>query len=130
VNIIKFRESLSVIDFSYISSLQCPNLAYIEFMNMYQTEFEKAFPLRIERKKDKFTKREPLLCKGLLTSSRKKYALFKNKLSNPTENNIIKYKNYNRIYNKLMRTAKTQYYSQLIEENKFNMKKQNVADFK
>jgi hypothetical protein len=69
-NIIKFRESLSTIDFSYISNLQCPNTAYIEFMNIYQTEFEKAFPLVTERKKDKFTKREPWLTKGLLTSSR------------------------------------------------------------
>ena len=122
-NIIKFKESLRTIDFSYISSLQCPNTAYIEFMNIYQTEFGKAFPLVTARKKDKFTKREPWLTKGLLTSSRNKYRLFKNKLSKPTDNNIIKYKNYNRIYNRLMRTAKTQYYSQLIEENKFNMKK-------
>ncbi len=122
-NIIKFRESLSAIDFSYISNIQCTNTAYNEFMKIYRTEFEKAFPSKIEYKKGKYIKREPWITKGLLISSKKKDELFKTKLSNPTEHNIIQYKNFNRMLTKLMRTAKTQYYSQLIEDNKLNMKK-------
>ncbi len=92
-------------------------------MKIYRTEFEKAFPSKIEYKKGKYIKREPWITKGLLISSKKKDELFKTKLSNPTEHNIIQYKNFNRMLTKLMRTAKTQYYSQLIEDNKFNMKK-------
>ena len=122
-NINKFKENLGVIDFSFISNLQCANIAYNEFMNLYTTEFEKTFPLRTKRKKGKFIKREPWVTQGIINSCRNKHELFKIKLSKPTIENITKYKNYNRIYNNLMRTAKKQYYSRLIEENKSNMKK-------
>ena len=99
-NIIKFRQNLIAIDFSYISNLQCANSAYNEFMNIYQNEFEKSFPVRTEIKKVKSIKREPWLTKGLLISPGNKIELFKIKLSNPTDLNINKYKNVNRILTK------------------------------
>ncbi len=122
-NIAKFKENLNAIDFSHISNIQCANTAYNEFIDIYRAEFENTFPLKTERKKGKFIKNEPWVTNGLVTSSRNKNELFKAKLLNPTELNIARYKNFNRLLTKLMRTAKTHYYSQLIEENKFNMKK-------
>ena len=49
-NINKFKEKLGVIDYSFISNLQCANIAFNEFMNLHKTEFEKTFPLRTKRK--------------------------------------------------------------------------------
>ncbi len=101
-NIVNFKENLGAIDLSYISNIQCANLAYNEFIKMYQTEFDKSFPMRTERKPGKYVKREPWLTKGLLTSCKTKNELFKVKLSNPTELNILRYTNFNRMFTKLM----------------------------
>ena len=46
---------------------------------------------------------------------------------NPTEQNITRYKIYNNIYNKLRRQLKINYYTHLLEENKFNIKKTWVS---
>ena len=59
---------------------------------------------------------------GLLTSSRTKTKLFKRKLQQPTDLNILKYKNYLNNYNKIKRAMKTKYYCTIIEDNKYNIK--------
>ena len=122
-NINLFNDLLKNTDFSCITELRCPNLAYEEFISLYKSAFEQAFPLKTIRPNKKFTKREAWVTQGLLTSSRNKVKLLNKKLVNPTEQNLTRYKIYNNIYNKLRRQLKINYYTYLLEENKFNIKK-------
>ena len=91
-------------------------------MSIYADIFNEAFPLLKTRLHKKYTKREPWVSIGLLTSSRRKAKLFKKKLSKPTDENIKCYKNYLNLFNKTKRELKRNYYSHLLEVNKNNMK--------
>ena len=89
--------------------------------------FEQAFPLKTIRPNKKITKREAWVTQGLLTSSRNKVKLLNKKLVNPISQNITRYKIYNNIYNKLRRQLKFNYYTHLLEEYKFNIKRTWVS---
>ena len=60
---------------------------------------------------------------GLIQSSVNKIKLYRTKLNSPTPENINRYKNYLSLYNKLKRTMKAQYYTDILSENKSDMKK-------
>ena len=74
-NINLFNDLLKNTDFSYITELRCPNLAYEECISLYKSAFEQAFPLKTIRPNKKITKREAWVTQGLLTSSRNKVKL-------------------------------------------------------
>ena len=97
--------------------------AYDKFMLLYKVAFERAFPLRKVELKKKYIKREPWITAGLLESSRNKAKLFTKKLKIPTEHNINKFKDYNKLFNKIKRKMKINYHSSTIKENKHNIKK-------
>ncbi len=52
-----------------------------------------------------------------------RHSLYTIKLNQPTDDNINKYKKYTFIYKKLLRIAKQTYYSDQLEEAKYDMKK-------
>ena len=58
-----------------------------------------------------------------MTSMKTKTQLLKKKFKQPTEFNIDNYKAYINVYNSLKRKMKMKYYSNIIDENKYNMKK-------
>ena len=121
-NITKFKYYLDHTDFNNIFHIDCPSKAYNEFMSLYRIAFERAFPLRTIKQNKKYIKREPWVTSGLLASSRNKAKLFSKKLHRPTEHNINVFKDYNKVYNKLKRSMKVNYYNLIIHENKFNVK--------
>ena len=59
----------------------------------------------------------------MLTSSRTKAKLLNKKLKNPNDANIQSYKIFIKIYNRIRRTLKINYYKQMLDENKYNSKK-------
>ena len=97
-------------------SIQC-------FISMYLAAFEDYFPLIDRKIVHIYIKREPWFTSGLLTSSTNKSKLLSLK---PTELNICKYKLFNNVYNKLVRTMKTSYFKKALEENKHN---KNVGQY-
>jgi len=121
-NTVKFNHLLEKINFDPISQIDCPNQAFNDFMQIYKTNFELAFPLTQTRSINKYIKREPWVTAGLLTSSRMKNKLLCKKLKLPTESNIQSYKTYIKVFNKLKRILKISYYKDKLESNKFNMK--------
>ena len=121
-NIQYFKETLENTDFTCISNMTCPNMAYNKFMKLYSNLFNNSFPLR-DAKLSKTIKREPWFTIGLLNSSRQKAKLFTRKMNKPTNENIAKYKNYNAIYNQLKRKMKSLYYKTALEEHKNDSKK-------
>ena len=104
-------------------SIDCPDLAYNKFMDIYLAEFDASFPMREVSSRAKFIKRQPWFTTGLLTSSINKGKLFSLKLHNPTDENIRKYKIYNKVFNKLKRKMKTLYFKTILEENRNNSRK-------
>jgi len=63
------------------------------------------------------------MTKGLLTSARTKSKLLHKKLQKPTEHNINLYKQFLNKYNKLKKIMKQTYFQNMLNMNKFNMKK-------
>ncbi len=62
------------------------------------------------------------MTRGLLTSLQTKSKLLNKKLNDPTRENIDIYKTFLNNYNKLRKQAKTNYYYEMIEINKNNIK--------
>jgi len=56
-------------------------------------------------------------------SSKTKAKLLLSKLSIPSKHNIQKYKAFNILHKKLQRLLKATYFENILEENKFNIKK-------
>jgi len=121
-NQLKFNQLLEQTDFSSILNMKCPEEAYNNFFRIYKTSFDLAFPPRQIKCNKKFTKKEPWMTEGLLTSMRKKSNLFHKKLKKPTEHNIETYKTYVNKYNKLKREMKKNYFINMLEVNKTNIK--------
>jgi hypothetical protein len=122
-NVKLFKSYLDEMNFTQILQINCPNEAYNNFIVMYKEAFEKAFPLLDKRPNSKYTKREPWMTTGLLTSSRTKSKLFVKKLQKPTMHNIATYKNYINQFNKLKKIIKRDYFKCMLDMNKHNMKK-------
>ncbi len=118
-----FNELLRQTDFSDISQLNCPQQAYNLFIDKYKASFDIAFPLTQIKSCKRFIKREPWVSEGLLTSMRNRSRLLRKKLKQPSEYNIVKYKTYINQYNKLKRIMKRNYYQNIIEVNKHDVKK-------
>ena len=64
-NIDKFKSLLELIDYTHVMQIDCPNLAYSEFIKLYTLAFEQSFPLR-DVTKNNNVKREPWFTIGLL----------------------------------------------------------------
>ena len=114
---------LELLDFEEVFNENDSNRAYDIFLNIYKTLFEEIFPLQEVKINKKFLKQHSWMTNGLITSSLNKKKLFENKLKHPSDQNIENYKNYVKAYNKLIRAHKKSYYSEILEENKRNMKR-------
>ena len=121
-NIATFRSKLNTLSYQTVFDTDCPNEAYDKFMNIYTTSFKNAFPIKKIKPNKKFIKREPWFSQGLLVSSRKRNKLLHNKISNPTQINVDKFKKFNALYNKLKRMSKINHYKDAFEENKHDIK--------
>ena len=121
-NIAKFRSELNRIDFSPILLSECPNEAYTKCIDLYKIPFDKAFPMKSIKIGTRSIKREPWMTVGLMNSSRHKSKLHIQKLKKPTEINIHKFKTYLKLFNKIKRKAKINYYKTILEQNKHNTK--------
>jgi hypothetical protein len=121
-NIRLFKQYLNQTDFGSVQYIPCPNEAYNTFYSLYKNAFNAAFPLTEKSPRKRFIKKEPWVSTGLLTSSRTKSKLLSKKLRKPTPLNIHKYKMYVNLHNKLKRKMKINYFKDMLESNKNNMK--------
>ena len=122
-NINTFKNILNDIDFTHISSINCPNEAYDKFMETYCAAHDVAFPLRKHISPRKFQKHSAWITKGLVQSSIRKNKLLKTKIKFPTDENIATYKTYCNIYHKLLRKSKASYFDDQLNAAKCDMKK-------
>ena len=103
-----------------------PTWAYHIFIEKYRFLMDKAMPLKLVRFSKYKHKSHPWITKGLLVSLKNKDKLYNNlkRCNSPATVEVLaaKYRKYKNMYNKLIRAAKKQYWS-----NNFN---QSVKDAK
>ena len=118
----KFKYYLLNCDYSEVYNAENVNSSYNKFMEIYKNGFEENFPLKLHSTKNKHIKQQAWMTTGLLTSSRYKHKLYIKKLNRPTEHNTNKYKNYVKIFNQVKRFAKKNFYGDMLNKHKNNMK--------
>ena len=121
-NIVTFKEMLLSADFSDVMSSNSAEIALEQFLNIYKSLSDAAFPIKKINIKSRNIKRSPWMTNGLLTSSIHKNKLFRKKLKNPSELNVNTYKTYCTTFNKLCRLMKKNYYENILFEHRMNMK--------
>jgi len=109
-------------DFSNVLGENNPNRAYDMYMETFNDCFNIAFPTKKVKLTRKYIKRSPWITDGILTSSIRKSRLLHKKAKKPTQHNIDSYKIYSKLYNKIIRAAKANYYSNTLNENINNTK--------
>jgi len=122
LNINAFKELLKCTDFSDVLLIDNPDEAYECYLSKFKDAYNIAFPLKKIKLSNKYIKAEPWMTNGILTSSIRKTKLLHKKLKHPSEENVVNYKNYCKMYNKILRRAKRSYYVSSLTENKNNIK--------
>jgi hypothetical protein len=118
----RFKDSLSNTDWSPIYS-ETPSSAFNEFYRILDDRFEEHFPeVPCKIRKD-LNPQNPFMTSALLISRKNKNKLAAKKNKSPSEENIKKYKDFNRVYRSLIRKSKADYYEQKFTEYSNNMKK-------
>ena len=121
-NINSFNNILHNTDFTEILHENCPNSAYNKFMKLFTNAHNTSFPLKSCKTPRKFTKHHPWITRGLIQSSITKSKLLLDKIKNPSDENLNRYKTFQNIYNKLLRIAKQTYYNDKLQSTKHDMK--------
>ena len=121
-NINKFKTTLQNTDFEQIMSFTSANMAYDKFLNLYKDAFNNAFPIKTGTSNKKVNI-QPWANKDFISSSLQKNKFFKEQVISPSESNLERYSTHNKSHNRLKRSLKSSYFSNLIEENKYDMKK-------
>ncbi len=109
-------------NFTSVEQSNCPNEAYNLFYQIYKDNFDEAFPEKSIRPNKHYMKQQSWMTLGLLASKRNKNKICNTKLKNPTTQNIDKYKKFINLYNRLKRKMKKNYYYDMIEANKRDIK--------
>ena len=108
-NVKTFLRLLSEANFQPVFQNNNPEWAYDYFLDHFLTLFNFCFPEETVRIPKRYIRKNPWMTKGLVISSNTKNMLYKAKLRD-SANNLEPYKNYCRVYNKILRAAKKSYY--------------------
>ena len=112
-------------DFNWKDSLEIHsdvNSAYNEFTKIFTNMLNKFTPLKKKNTKAKTKSNLPWLTRDLIKMINKKSRLYKQYIRKRTTLNKTKYKTLNNKLNKLLRSAKRNYYSNQLEKEKKNIK--------
>jgi len=92
-----------------VTSANDVDLAYESFLSIYTECFSSCFPLKRTRINKNFHKVNNFMTGGLLKSRATKNKLHKTGISTPTGENIVKYKRFKTLYQRVVRAAKKLY---------------------
>ena len=93
------------------------------YIYIYDNAFNTALPTKRIKLTRRYVKREPWMTQGLLNASVNKSKLLRTKIRKPTENNINKYKDFCKMFNKLKKLIKSKYYTDIFAMNVSNVKR-------
>ena len=100
-----------------------PEISFNNFFETLNSIRDISFPeIKVKSRQIKF-KHSPWMTNGLKISQKQKEKLFSKKIKFPNELNLQKFKNYNKLYNKLRRAAIKMYYDEQFKKFAKNSKK-------
>ena len=116
-----FKTLISIVDWKHVLNKNSPNNAYNEFLRIFFGFYNEAFPKqKIKIKQKKFN--IPWMTKGLVKSPKKKQRLYKIFLKDRNPEKELNYKQYKTLFKSLKKKSKKNYYSELINSYKYNIK--------
>ena len=89
---------------------------YVDFIRVVKEHYESSFPL--VRQSRKRARDKPWVTKGLKQCISNNHILYKKSIRSPSEYNILRYKQYNKILKKCLDNAQESYYKKLFDNNK------------
>ena len=120
-NIGVFTNKLRECDWQPILKNDDGRAAFSTFYNTFCKLYNESFPQKIIR--SRYKTRHKWLTEGLKKSIRNKNRLFIKNKHAPSADNLNNYKIYKRELSRLMKIAEREYYNNLIDDNKNNMRK-------
>jgi hypothetical protein len=122
-NLTNFRNSLSNLHWNEVLLSDNVDVCYDLFWNQFKTLYDLHFPVVTSRFNRNFNKISDFMTKGLLVSRRTKINLLKRSLTEPTEQNKLKYREFRNLYNKLLRIRKKSHLQERLNKCQKNPKK-------
>lgn len=123
VNIDRFKNNLSCVDWNNILHGNDVNTDYTNFTRKFIEVYDECIPLKKTRTNRKKTAISPWITNGLLKSINYKNKLYKKYLMNPTEDIKQEFKTYRNKLNSLIRKCKREYYYKKFENTKNSIRK-------
>ena len=114
---------LSNINWSTVTNELNPDLAYECFEVIFFPFYNSFFSPRVIKVNKNIHKGEKWITKGLLVSRLNKNILMKKSIVAPTPLNILNFKNYRNVNNKLVKASKKLYFTKELSKNTKNLKK-------
>ena len=118
-----FENLLKTNSWYSVTSENRPKQAFDNFFNILDSCVNVAFPEVTIKHKLNSVPVNPWITSGLLISRKRKEKLAAKKLKKPTSENIQIFQSYNKIYNKVRRSAKRLYYDDKFKEFSKDMRK-------
>ncbi len=119
----KIKANLKDFNWNYLDNLNT-NDAYNNFIDRLNSFINEAAPVKTIYIPAKYVIRDPWMTPGLILSSNTLNALFKRKIGkHKTDPQYVKYVDYRNTYERLKRTIKQNYYDDLFQQYKFNIRK-------
>lgn len=121
-NINQFSNIIQNMNFTNITSETSAQLSYDNLHEKLQAAHCLAFPLKMRQSKCKRIRHNPWITAGIIKSCKTKHKLLNKARLKPENENIIKYRKYNGVLNKIIKEAKRNYFISNLEENKRDSK--------
>ena len=118
--ILALNEDLGNEDWHEVTGENDVNKAYKSFIDKLTHYYNKNVPL-VQNKQHKNDIRNPWITRGILRSIKKRNKLYKLYISNPSKQNLDKYKKYRNNLNSVIRSSKKMYYSKELENVEGNL---------
>ncbi len=122
-NVDKLKSELKTVEWGNICNSNDVNVSYTNFINKYNEIFERCVPLKKKKiHSQNSTPKSPWISLALLKSIKRKNSLYKKYLKNPSTKNCDTYKTYRNKLHSTLRMAKRNYFSDILEKERNNMR--------
>lgn len=121
-NLTRFKNSLQALNWDEVLNSTEVDDCYSKFWSLFNTLYDLNFPWVTAKFNKNVHKISEFMTQGLLTSRKTKLSLLKLSLTEPTETNRNKYRQYRNIFNTLIRTSKKLHIDNKIKRDAKNPK--------
>jgi len=122
INIDRFKSNIAGINWETLNEFEDVDSMYNYFLENFLVLHDLHFPLQTQKYNKNLYPREPWFTRALLVSRCEKKWLDKMAASSRTPENLLKYKTYRNVYNRLLRAAKKLYFEDRLAKCQSNAK--------